>query len=608
MEGSSKATKSPKATKRPEVKRATQACTDNPDFRVNTKVKKSCEWISATSVRMENNCVKPKVLENCPVACGICPRNGPNDEPTMDEGSTGSAGANKNSKSSKKSKCSLVPFDLPNTTKLGAEVYKFEPRKNSKSSKAQKIADNGIEPDSINKYAWSSALDDEEDLYIGTFNINFNIAGVQSFENNLGRHGPTEILKLWSGSPLTYSEGGAIYKRKNDGKFKRVLKAGHDHVGFRKGINYDGDMYFGSANGKTGAKIFTNKDSEDNFKVLDDEFYLNPTDSSIRAMCTSSYSNRLFMGTENLFMGTENLDGECGPSILAYDGTKGIYERGRWSNWNRCTDINMGYGGSDLNSVKSRHGWYDQVPNLGFAVAECTELEKGKMLFGTWNGNGYKLVVYDEEFDIFSELATPSLMGHDTNGVMELRVFNGHLYVGLLSYRDGFALIRTSIDDTIWNDWVGWEEITLNGFAEEQVDELGFRKAINPYPWSSTVADGVYYIGTFAGLINEGADMFSEDANPVDIIDGRAQLWSSANGLDWTLEEHNGFDQEFTYGFRTMQATSDGSLYIGTASNLFLPDLTRAPYTDFLPDLTGDGNEDICLIVDEIESAFFTLS
>ena len=100
------------------------------------------------------------------------------------------------------------------------------------------------------------------------------------------------------------------------------------------------------------------------------------------------------------------------------------------------------------------------------------------------------------------------VMGHDTNGVMELRVFNGHLYVGLLSYRDGFALIRTSIDDTIWNDWVGWEEITLNGFAEEQVDELGFRKAINPYPWSSTVADGVYYIGTFAGLINEGADMW----------------------------------------------------------------------------------------------------
>lgn len=105
-------------------------------------------------------------------------------------------------------------------------------------------------------------------------------------------------------------------------------------------------------------------------------------------MCTSSHSNRLFMGTENL-------DGMCGPSILAYDGTKGIYERERWSKWDRCTDINMGYR-------------YDQVPTLGFAVAECTELEKGKMLFGTWNGNGYKLVVYDEKLDIFSELATPS--------------------------------------------------------------------------------------------------------------------------------------------------------------------------------------------------------
>jgi len=34
-----------------------------------------------------------------------------------------------------------------------------------------------------------------------------------------------------------------------------VHKAGHDHVGFRKGINYLGKMYFSSANSKTGAKV-----------------------------------------------------------------------------------------------------------------------------------------------------------------------------------------------------------------------------------------------------------------------------------------------------------------------------------------------------------------
>jgi len=176
---------------------------------------------------------------------------------------------------------------------------------------------------------------------------------------------------------------------------------------------------------------------------------------------------------------------------------------------------------------------------------------------------------------------------------MELRVWNGYLYVGLLSYEDGFALIRTDTET------ISWEIITEDGFYQEQIDQIGLPKAKNPYPWSSAVVNGKYYIGTFAGVLNRGVGM---GGNPLDLFDSRAQLWSSTDGTEWMLEEHDAFGEEFTYGFRTMQATSKGDLYIGTASHLFLPDISRPPYTDYFGEgLSGDLNKDICEIIDRIE-------
>lgn len=565
---------------------------DDAEFLVNQKPQKSCDWISQTEERKINNCRKPNVVLHCPRACdGYVADNfaqdTPKDIPTVVK--TGKA-----TKASKNSKCNAVPFDLPDASKLGAEIQKYYPGKNTKAPKAtMKLVDEGIDGDSINKYAWSSALNDDGDLYVGTFNINFNYAGLPSFVNSISEDGPSNFLKIWSGSPVTYSEGGAIYKLKKDGKkVERVLKAGHDHVGFRKGINYMGDMYFGSANSETGAKVFTNQKDKDTFTILADFGNLSPDDTSIRAMCKSSYSERLFMGTENLRGGMS-----CGPSIVAYDGRNGN-SVSSWQSWDSCnSDIEWG----------------------NIAIGECTELAEGKMLFGTWNGWGYNLIVLHEDLGYFEYLRTPWL-DHASNGVMELRVFQDSLYVGLLSYQDGFALIKATVENVLnsFGGWVkgarweagqflDWDVITTSGFASEQREQLGLRKARNPYPWSSTVVDGTYYIGTFAGAINEGAPEFGSDS-PVDIIDSRAQLWSSTDGGNWTIEEHDAFGEEFTYGFRTMQANDDGSLFIGTASNLFIPDGSRAPYTDYIDGLTGNGNDDICMVLDEFESIFSFMS
>jgi hypothetical protein len=83
---------------------------------------------------------------------------------------------------------------------------------------------------------------------------------------------------------------------------------------------------------------------------------------------------------------------------------------------------------------------------------------------------------------------------------MQLQIFNGNLFVGLLSYEDGFALVKTvseplEADPDTWE----WEIVTLDGFQDEQIDICGESKATNPYPWSSVVVNDQYYIGTFAG-------------------------------------------------------------------------------------------------------------
>jgi len=74
--------------------------------------------------------------------------------------------------------CDENSFTVPDTSKLGAEIFTWTPGKtngqgfNKKGSEARKLVDNGIGKDSFNKYAWSSALDNDGCIYIGTITLN----------------------------------------------------------------------------------------------------------------------------------------------------------------------------------------------------------------------------------------------------------------------------------------------------------------------------------------------------------------------------------------------------------------------------------------------------
>jgi len=163
------------------------------------------------------------------------------------------------------------------------------------------------------------------------------------------------------------------------------------------------------------------------------------------------------------------------------------------------------------------------------------------------------------------------LPGHISQGVMELRVFKEHLYVGVLSFFSGFALTRTAkIDDlTNLNMVTDWELITGNGFFREQREQLGGRIAENEYPWSSAEFNGIYFLGTVA-LTETPSNKPEHQA-----YKGRAQLWASEDGENWQYVFNDVLDSgaPYMYGYRTMQVTSDGqTLYIGSAANMYIPD------------------------------------
>lgn len=148
---------------------------------------------------------------------------------------------------------------------------------------------------------------------------------------------------------------------------------------------------------------------------------------------------------------------------------------------------------------------------------------------------------------------------------MEIRVFKGHLYVGILSFIRGFALVRapiSSTDDVLNLRRWDWELVSGNGFQREQRDQLGDGETGvgNDYTWSSAEVNGVYFLGTFAGSRRE------EQAT--------GQLWASVDGMEWKLLQNDVLAaSRYMYGFRTMEVTKDQTkLYIGSAVNMYIPD------------------------------------
>lgn len=435
----------------------------------------------------------------------------------------------------------------------------------------------------MNKYSWASTTFSVDDnIYIGTFNVNFDVLAVPEYIQQIGAaDGPLASLapldafrRLWSGSPVTKSTGGEIWQyntQTHNWGSGPVLKTDSEDVGFRKMIEYDGYIYAGTANGPNGpapgdpkysvlppgasspplpAPTVSYTDSGTalwrsqngtTWEEVSGGPSLNPYNSSNRAM--EVINGKLYVGTENAF----------GPELWSFNG----------SSWTQ----EIGSGGFAPGTL---------------AVGEIAEFG-GKTYVGTWGGgsggHAYRLLELNGGPPVDR---TPNYPDNGDSGVMQLIHYNGKFLLGTVNYTGGFSLLET----TNPSDPTSWNVVTLDGFGTEYPAMGG--SSANAYSWSSQEVGGTLYLGTFnTNKPNSWLDQLVGTDVP---LDGRGQIWYTEDGTHWKILEDNGFDSIFTYGFRTMTQW-DNRLVVGSASNMFLPDIFSTPYGhDLLVDILGDGD------------------
>jgi hypothetical protein len=319
-------------------------------------------------------------------------------------------------------------------------------------------------------------------------------------------------LNIGSGNPLEgisyiQSQGGEIWKYNGGKNWSQVYKATPADTGFRVMSEYNGALYAGSANSTTGTSLIRSTDGV-NWEKLTGGPLNNSANNSIRTL--TNYNGTLYVGTEN---------NKTGGELWGYDGSQ-------WTKKATFTDP---------------------------SVAEL-QVYNGKLYLGTWNFTD-KYHFYESQNGTNFANVTPVFPGSDqlaNLGVMKLTEYKGTFYLGTVNYRDGFTLLRTKDPSSP----SGWEVITINGLGDKS----------NAYSWSLQEYQGKLYLGTF----NDG--LYGGIYDPVPIpLDGRAQLWCTEDGKNWTKVVNDGFGSTFNYGIRTM-TVSNNQLFVGTASNFLIYD------------------------------------
>ncbi len=334
----------------------------------------------------------------------------------------------------------------------------------------------------LTKYAWSAELFDGSDandtpeLYVGTFSTQQSIIGqliaavqfpfllgagafdISPLLNGLGITEPTdEILDflLLDLPNLINSEGGEIwrYEFEND-TWTQVLGTGMPEgliedgdIGIRDLETFDGALYAATtinlifnfyAGGDGAAKLLVSETGEpgDFVELTGGPLDLEST-ASIRALTNAT------LGGENvLLVGTENV--ELGAQVWSYD-TDG--------NWELVAS-------------------FDGVENqYAASVSEIEEID-GEIIIGTWLP--YKLYAITDEGDVEDRTPDPTASAVDPtspiddNGVMQIKVYDGYVYVGSVNYDGGASLYRIPIEDFTGDgyDNTAWETITTNGFQD----------------------------------------------------------------------------------------------------------------------------------------------
>jgi len=177
----------------------------------------------------------------------------------------------------------------------------------------------------------------------------------------------------------------------------------------------------------------------------------------------------------------------------------------------------------------------------------------------------------------WEQVASAGISDINNIWIAEFAEFNGWLYIGTNNILGGFQVYRTqdgldyqrvhqggpgqcALTLSIFNNrlFLGTADIvagfrlyvTDDGLDYQVVLEDGFTSLYNRYLWSMQEYNGRLYAGTYTGAL---------------VLWGAFQLFSSADGEAWIVEDANGFNYPYQYGIRSM-TVFNGKLILGTAT------------------------------------------
>ncbi len=159
---------------------------------------------------------------------------------------------------------------------------------------------------------------------------------------------------------------------------------------------------------------------------------------------------------------------------------------------------------------------------------------KGRLYTGTLNAAGMQAYRTADGVH-FERLFEGGLSKWTNTAGMKVYVFKDRLFLGTMDFFRGFDLY-----------------VSEDGKSFERVLAKGHTNRHNAYLWQLVEYEGRLYAGTY---FHKG----------ISIPSGKFMLYSSPDGLDWTVENDNAFGNPYYYGVRST-AVYQGRLIIGTAS------------------------------------------
>lgn len=167
-------------------------------------------------------------------------------------------------------------------------------------------------------------------------------------------------------------------------------------------------------------------------------------------------------------------------------------------------------------------------------VSDFAEFQ-GRLYMGTLNILGGMQAFRTADGESFERIFKGGLEKRTNTAGMKLIVFKDRLFLSSMDFFRGFDLY-------VSDDGENFERVLAKGYTSRH----------HAYLWQMEVYNGRLYAGTYR---------HSDFTIPT----GSFSLFSSEDGIEWTMENDDAFGNPWYYGVRSM-AVYDGRLVIGTAS------------------------------------------